>query len=58
MTALQYLRDPKSGCCTTAELMALNKADNEGYRTIMRWAKEEMINKGIPVDEPAPAKVG
>lgn len=58
MTALQYIRDPKSGCCTTSELMALNKEDNAGYRLLMQWARDEMKAKGIPVDEPTPPKVG
>lgn len=49
MTVLQFLISAQYGCCTTAELMALNKQDRESYDTLRKWAVEEMNARGITI---------
>jgi hypothetical protein len=49
MTAFQYLR--QSGV-TASEIMALVKQSNQDYQDLLRYAREEMTNKGIPIEEP------
>jgi hypothetical protein len=53
MSVLQFLIHPQYGCCTTGELMALNRMDKDGYKKLTDWAREEMTNRGIPIDVPA-----
>lgn len=48
MTALQFLTHKDYGCCTTGELMNLNKEDKAGFERLKEMAKEEMTARGIP----------
>ena len=47
MTALQFLTDKTHGCCTTSELMNLNKEDKDGFNRLKEWAEKEMVARGI-----------
>lgn len=49
MTVIAYIKE--SGACTTAELMAFAREDKSGFETLKRWAREEMANKGVVIDE-------
>jgi len=49
MTTLQYLTHKDFGCCTTAELMALSRANKKDLEDLKAWAREEMEKKGIEI---------
>ena len=51
MTTIKYLTSPDTGCCTTAELIALSRTDKSVLETLKRYAAEEMRNKGIEVTD-------
>lgn len=55
MTPLKYITDPSFGCATIAEVMALGKSDPAALATLKAYAKVEMANRGIPVEEPVKA---
>ena len=49
MTALQFITSKEYGCCTTAELMNLNKDDKAGFNRLKEMAEAEMKAKGIAI---------
>jgi hypothetical protein len=49
-TPLQYIRD--SGVASTKEIMELSKSDKDGYNTLIRFAREQMANLGVEIEEP------
>ena len=51
MTTLQFLKDEKFGCATTAELIALSKNDKDALAKLKEYARQEMENREIPVTE-------
>lgn len=51
MTPLKYLTASKVG--TTTEILALKREDPKGFYTILEFAKEEMKNNNIPIEEPS-----
>lgn len=50
MTALRYLRE--SGVATTQEIMVFARENPKDFKDLIRYAGEEMIAKGITVEEP------
>lgn len=52
MTPLKFIIDPIYGCATSGEVMAYAKNDKAGFETLKQWAREEMANRGMAVEEP------
>jgi hypothetical protein len=51
MTVAKYLTHPVYGCGTSTDVIRFSQVDKEGFDTLKQWARQEMANRGIEVEE-------
>jgi hypothetical protein len=51
MTVAKFLTHPVYGCGSSSDVIRYSQTDKVGFDTLKTWAREEMKNRGIEVEE-------